>query len=105
MDTKLCYKCKLNKPIDEYYKDPNNTRGLSSKCKVCAKQTFKEYYEKNKIYHNMMCNETITCAECLGQYKKSSKTLHYNTKKHKLKAEKIRKMSTVEGLIKNKDVA
>lgn len=98
MSTKKCYKCGLDKPYDSFYKDPNGKYGLSSKCKVCSSATFKEYWEKNKDYHRQVCNQDVTCEECLGTYKLSAKTSHYKTQKHQRKAEAIEKITSIEGI-------
>ncbi len=58
-----CYKCKQEKPISEFHKDPTRLNGLDSRCKKCKSQyekkrwethkekrknSFKEWYELNK---------------------------------------------------------
>lgn len=45
---KRCYKCKLEKPPEEFFKDRTHRDGLDSKCKVCQKAYFNEYRLKNK---------------------------------------------------------
>lgn len=41
MDTKVCKKCGIEKPIDDFNKTQNQ-------CKVCEKEYKREYYQKNK---------------------------------------------------------
>jgi len=47
MDTKICNKCNLDKPVNEYYKDKTKKDGLASFCIECKKRSGKLSYEKN----------------------------------------------------------
>lgn len=102
MTTKKCYKCEIEKPYEDFSRDPNGKYGLSSKCKVCSSATFKEYYEKNKRRHDNMCKEIVVCEECLLEYKRSGKASHCATRKHKIKSQEIKKSTTIEGIIEKK---
>ncbi len=44
METKICYKCKKELPIDNFYKDNSQKDKLGVICKRCIK----DYQEKNK---------------------------------------------------------
>lgn len=50
--TKVCSKCKEEKPLSKYHKDKDRTLGVKSACKECLKPYFKaynkDYYERNK---------------------------------------------------------
>lgn len=50
--TKVCSKCKEEKPLSKYHKDKDKTLGVKSACKECLKPYFKaynkDYYERNK---------------------------------------------------------
>jgi hypothetical protein len=59
MDTKVCNKCKKEKPISEFYKNRTMRDGYTSQCKECIKLTYinnkdeilkhqRESYHKNK---------------------------------------------------------
>lgn len=52
MLTKICGKCKLEKPIDDFYKSKKGLHGRHSICKKCknSRKTSEEYKEKQKIY-------------------------------------------------------
>lgn len=48
MGTKVCYTCKLEKPLSEFHKNKANKDGLQKQCKVCHIDTKKAYRENNK---------------------------------------------------------
>lgn len=45
---KVCGKCKVSKPVHEFYKRTKSKDGLCHKCKQCATEYTKQYIEKNK---------------------------------------------------------
>ena len=47
METKICYKCGEEKPLEEFYKDKTRKDGRHSLCKTCSNQRMKLYYQKN----------------------------------------------------------
>jgi hypothetical protein len=47
-ETKVCYKCKIEKDITEFYKNKSKVDGLSSSCKQCDLQLKKDYYRRNR---------------------------------------------------------
>lgn len=48
---KTCYKCKVEKQLDDFSKNKNRPGGHASICKECDKKQFKEYYAANKEKH------------------------------------------------------
>ena len=52
MDTKRCYKCKQDKPLDAFHKQHNGTKGCAPQCKECKRVYQKAHYQNNKVaYH------------------------------------------------------
>ena len=45
MNTKFCYKCNENKPLDAFGKNKSKKDGLSTECKLCKKMQDRKYYE------------------------------------------------------------
>jgi len=50
MKTKICFKCKKEKPISDYYKHSGMTDGHVGKCKECNKKDVQDNYIKNIDY-------------------------------------------------------
>lgn len=48
MLTKVCSKCKMEQPLDNFSKDKNNKDGLQRWCRNCNKIVWKKRYAKNK---------------------------------------------------------
>lgn len=64
METKICSKCKKEKPISEYHKNGFNSRGeqkYRGYCKECAnKRETERYWEKR----NFIDSQRTVCAKC-----------------------------------------
>jgi hypothetical protein len=52
MKTKICSKCKIDKPHSDYFKDNKREVGIRCKCKACCKQDIYEWRAKNKSEYN-----------------------------------------------------
>ena len=48
MNTKVCSKCKIEKPLSEFHKDKSKSDGLVIKCKQCSAEYARVYYKINK---------------------------------------------------------
>lgn len=48
---KICTKCKIEKPFDEFGKDKKAKDGLKYQCKSCEREYRKQHYQANKKYY------------------------------------------------------
>ena len=46
METKVCTKCGVEKPLDQFAKNSSKPDGLSPQCKECKHKYYEEYYKK-----------------------------------------------------------
>jgi hypothetical protein len=52
MKTKVCSKCKIDKPFSEYFKDNLRKIGIRCKCKLCCRDETLEWRAKNRSQYN-----------------------------------------------------
>jgi hypothetical protein len=75
METKVCSKCKIEKPLTEFNKDKRGTNGVRSDCKKCrSKVKPKELHKPNRAKHKFCgkcgisfeprSNRQVWCDEC-----------------------------------------
>ena len=57
MDTKVCTKCGIEKPLDEFCKSSHNSSGHSPRCKQCDKEYRNENKERTKEYNKLYKKE------------------------------------------------
>lgn len=48
MNTKICYKCKIEKSVSEFHKNCRKLDGYDYLCKECRKENAAKYYKANK---------------------------------------------------------
>jgi len=48
METKVCYRCKQEKPLSEFSKRRSSKDGAVGECKTCDSDRCRNYYKKNK---------------------------------------------------------
>lgn len=66
METKICYTCKIEKPVDEFYRQTQANDGLQSSCKVCKDKYNLDWKHRNHI--NAPMDENTKCGDYLGCY-------------------------------------
>lgn len=49
METKVCTKCGIEKPLDQFVKNSNKPDGLSPQCKECKHKYYEEYYKSIRM--------------------------------------------------------
>ena len=45
---KPCSKCRVKKPLADFYKDKKSRTGVATQCKTCLKEYAIQYYNKHK---------------------------------------------------------
>jgi hypothetical protein len=61
MKTKICLKCKVEKPVSEFYSCKSRLDGLQSYCKVCSNDRKREYYRTlNGLVHRIYEHQKIS---------------------------------------------
>jgi len=74
MKTKICGKCKKEKPTSEFNKSAKKVDGFSSYCKKCNRDYLKEHYNNNLNYYKEKAkNRKIQIREDFQNYKKTLK--------------------------------
>lgn len=119
MKTKVCSKCGVEKPIDEFYKDKHRKDGVRADCKSCVCKRQKKYgdnHKEERKEYNKEYNETHkeelklyreTNKEEISEYAKEYNITHrvekaknynkyYNNNKAKIREyEKIRRQTNI----------
>lgn len=52
MQTKICSRCKIDKPYSAYFKDNRRAIGIRCRCKECCALETQEWREKNRSDYN-----------------------------------------------------
>lgn len=77
---KICFTCKISKPITEFYRNKQNSDRRQGNCKDCCYQYALNYRNKNKIINKQIGVDTsklYTCSTC------SQKKIHTEFYKNK----------------------
>lgn len=87
---KECFKCKITKPLTEFYKHPEMSDGHLNKCKDCTRKDTVSNYEKRKDYYR-----AYDKARAKTEKRKISRRKHLQTHRKKYpKANKARQAVT-----------
>lgn len=72
MKTKICTKCNLEKPIEEFNNNQCKTDGKQSECKQCHRLLCNKYYQNNKQqYRNRSKVHRLKIYQIVNNIKKS----------------------------------
>lgn len=64
METKICTKCGIEKPLAEFYKRSDRKTGHRSHCRACTKNSYKQYGRALAISCGVGDTETRVCTKC-----------------------------------------
>lgn len=74
METKICSKCKKEKPVSEFGKNKAKKDGLQAECKECKSAYNKLHYQKNKETYLAKARESSKeCEDYIREIKSSLK--------------------------------
>lgn len=90
--TKLCSKCKQEKPVELFHKNPALKSGLRSNCKECIKRYLQTNADLIKKKKKIYCNNNKD--KIRDYYKKNAKKIreHYLKKTYSISFEQLRQM-------------
>ena len=84
METKICPKCREEKPLEEFYRDKSKKDGRHSYCKICSSQTNKLWYQENlEEVKNRAKDWKYKNKEKAKIHKKESYLRNFENNKHK----------------------
>ena len=82
MNTKICFKCKIEKQLSEFHKNSRKKDGYEYICNACKKELSQLYYFINKEQVNK-CNKEYYNTHKEENYKRSSQWANKNKKRLK----------------------
>lgn len=83
MVTKICFKCKKEKSLDEFYKHSGMSCGYIGKCKDCSKRDVRENYkDKKEQYSAYYRNREKTEKRKLWRFENQKKVRKNNPTKY-----------------------
>lgn len=91
--TKRCWRCKQQKPCDQFYRDAHRTDGLSSKCKACNAALNYAWRHANP--------ERYARQQARWVRKNRDKKRHYVAKYRRSNPEKFRARSAIRRVVSN----
>ena len=89
MNTKICFKCNIEKGLGEFYRHPKTADGRFGKCKECSKRDFRKDYDRKIVDPIFVKNERIRAKEKYHRlgYKK------YDSRANKSNVNELKRLS------------
>jgi hypothetical protein len=103
MKTKVCSKCKIEKPIEEFHKDKCKSGGIQGQCKKCRCEDGRKYHWKHKDKNNKY-SKNYHQKHRYEQNKKCSENYQKNKKERLQKQKKYYKTHKEERLKYMKEI-
>lgn len=66
--TKICYKCKIEKSLDDFYKDRTNALGRQGSCKECQKERNIKYAREHRDYFKKKSRQSYDPSQNKARY-------------------------------------
>jgi hypothetical protein len=81
MKNKVCSKCKIKKPLNEFPINRSKKDGHGYYCRICQRQVIRNHYQKNKKYYQKKAKRARNRnAKFLKDYKKEKGCKHCDEK-------------------------
>ena len=77
---KVCYRCKINKPLTDYNKNSYYSDGLSHSCRQCISET--TYRPKKEYYSAYSSNKAKNNRRIFQEYKATLKCTNCDESRH-----------------------
>ena len=99
---KICTICKIEKPLDEFYRDSKRKDGFGYKCIPCQKAYYKSYNASRKASEARTAPQSKVCRTCkvekpISQFGKKSTSLD----KHNIYCNPCWRQRTYESMRRN----
>lgn len=99
MSEKMCLRCEVVKPLDDFIRDSRVSSGIGSQCKKCKSEIDRDFYERNKARKLKTVSARYKRVKNTEQYKNYQRA---KQNRHRAKYPDKTKARTLANLYKNK---